>query len=319
MPDEGALPDPAAPPELGDPSPAAPNAPPNAPAGSAAAALSADLTAAWSRLDRSAQLLAAASVAAFAIVLVGLPLGVWGSAQFALLVLVASVATATTAWFGGGAAVRSLPIPLPTIELAAGLVATVLAVLKLVEILFDIDDLDDSGGIIGLMLAVALAIAAVALLVLATRRGADLRGAVTRGDDGTKLAAMGLALVLLGWAFNLSISFWTMGQAALPLAVLSLAALTVAEAPRIAAPFPVAWAGAAIGVFGAILALGHWADLTSLGAARVELDPADFLGFLGYTVGTGLIIAGGLMSGLKRGAPGRAPGRAPADGPIDPA
>lgn len=306
MHDDGALPDPATPPEVTDPVLPTSQPPSMEPGGSTAAALSVDLTAAWSKLDRSAQLLAAASVAAFAITLVGLPLGVWHSAQFALIVLAASAATVVAAWFGRSAAVRTMPIPLPTVELGAALVAAILAVLKVVEILFDLDDLD-AGGIVGLVLAVALAIAAVALLVLATRRGADLRGAIVRGDQGTKIAALGLALVLLGWAFNLSISFWTMGQAALPLAVLTLAALTVAEAPRIQAPVPVAWVGAAIAVFGAILMLGHWGDLTSLGATQVELDPLDFLGFLGYTAGTALIIAGGVLSGRSQWTPSRAP------------
>jgi hypothetical protein len=138
------------------------------------------------------------------------------------------------------------------------------------------------------------------MLIAARRRGADPLGSLLRGDQGSMIATVGLALVLLGWAFNLSVSFWTMGQAALPLAVLTLAALTVAEAPRIQSPVPVAWIGAGIGAFGAILALAHWGDLTTLGRTELELDPGDFLGLLAYTTGAALIIVGGALSG--RGA-----------------
>ena len=306
MDDEGA-PEPALPTEAIDPVPPPLPYASGEPEPSGAALLSADLKGAWSKLDRTAQLLAEASAAVFLLTLVGLPFGVWNSAQFALILLVASIATAVAAWLGGGAAVRGMPIPLATIELAAGLIAAILAVLKVVEILFDLDQLDGSGGIVGLALAIALAAGAVGLLVLVTRRGADLRGAVARGDQGTKVAAIGLGLVVLGWAFNLSISFWTMGQAALPLAVLALATVTIAEASRIEAPVPVAWVGAAIAVFGAILLAAHWGDLTHLGAVQIVLDPADFIGFLGYTAGTAMIIAGGILSGRGEWAARQAP------------
>jgi hypothetical protein len=252
----------------------------------------ADMSNAWAGLDQSARLLVGASVAAIVVVLVGLPLSVWDSAPFALLVLVASTITAVTGWFGASPAFRDLPIPRVTIELVATIVVAVLALLKAVEILFDLD----TDGLVGLVVGGALVAAAVAQLIAANRRGAD-PVAITRGDQGTRIAAVGLLLVLIGWAFNLSVSFWTMGQAALPLAVLTIAALTVAEAPRIQSPIPVAWVGAGIGAFGAILALAHWGDLTTLGRTELVLDPGDFLGLFLYSVGAALIIAGGVLSG----------------------
>jgi hypothetical protein len=259
---------------------------------SATALIRADMTDAWSRLDRAAQLMVGASIAAIVIVIIGLPLSVWDSAPFALLVLVASTITAVTAWFGASAAFRELPIPRQTIELVATHVVAVLAVLKAIEIVFDLD----TEGIVGVLIGGALVAAAVVQLIAAQRRGADPI-AFTRGDQGTKIAAVGLLLVLIGWAFNLSISFWTMGQAALPLAVLTIAALTVAEAPRIQSPVPVAWIGSGIAVFGAILALANWGDLTSLGRTEIVLDAGDFLGLIAYSVGAALIVAGGVISG----------------------
>lgn len=263
-----------------------------------AAALSADVTAAWASRDRPAQLLLVASVATFGIALVGQLMDVWRAGPFTLIVLVASGAAAALAWFGGSPAVRAWPVPARTIEHAAALVVAVLAVLKLVEILFDLDALDAAGGIAGLALAVALVVAAAGLLVAVNRRGSDPLGDVTGGDWGARVATIGFALVVLGWAYDLSISFWTMREAALSLAVLTIAALTVVEAPRIHAGIPAAWAGAAIGAFGALLVIGHWSSLANLGRAQLELEPADYLGLLGYAAGTILIIGGGIWSGL---------------------
>jgi hypothetical protein len=281
--------------------------------------IKADLSDAWARLDESARLLVGGSVAAIVITILGLPLRVWDSAPFALLVLVASTITAVTGWFGASSAFRDLPIPRSTIELIATLAVVILAVLKAIEILFDFD----TNGIVGLVVGLALVGAAVVQLMAARQRGADPLGFM-RGDQGTRIAAAGLLLVLIGWAFNLSISFWTMGQAALPLAVLTIAALTIAEAPRIESPIPVAWVGAGIAVFGAILALAHWNDLVSFGRTELELDVLDFLGLLAYSVGVALIIAGGVLSGRdvwQRTAASRVASTAgpatPTDGPID--
>ena len=313
---DDATPDPSLPPE---PSPALPDREPVAPVAATpagagvAAAISSDMRSAWTALEPTARQLVGASAAAIVIVLIGLPLSVWDSAPFALLLLVAAVITVMTGWFGSSVAARTMPIPLPTIELGVGLVAAVLAVLKVVEILADLDNLARSGGIIGLALALALAIASFAILFTASQRGADVRGAIMHGDQGAKIAAIGLGLVLIGWGFNLTVSFWTMGQAALQLAVLTIAVVTIVEAPRIQSPIPVAWVGAAIGAFGALLVLGNWGDLTSLGRTELELDAGDFLGLIACTAGTALVIAGGVLSGRTVWTPGQA-----ADDPADP-
>ena len=115
-----------------------------------------------------------------------------------------------------------------------------------------------------------------------------------------------------------------MGQAALPLAVLTIAALAIAEARRIESPIPVAWVGAGIAVFGAILALAHWGDLLSFGRTELELDILDFLGLLAYSIGVALIIAGGVLSGRdvwQRTAGAKVGSTAgpatPTEGPLD--
>jgi hypothetical protein len=281
---------------------------------SATALMRADISNAWAGLDQSARLLVSASVAAFVVVLIGLPLSVWDSAPFALLVLAAGTITTVTGWFGASPAFRDLPIPRATIELMATAVVAALAVLKLLEVLFDLD----ADGIVGLVVAAALVASAGALLVAARRRTADPIGSLMRGDRGSSIAAIGLVLVLIGWALNLSISFWSMGGAALPLAVMTLAALTVTEAPRIQSPVPVAWIGAGIAVFGALLALGHWGELTTLGRTEIELEPFDFLGLVVWSVGIALVIAGGVMSGRSQWTPSAAAVVEPKDGTADP-
>ena len=274
--------------------------------------IKADMSDAWARLDQSARLLVSGSVAAIVIVLVGLPLSVWDSAPFALLVLTASIITAITAWFGASPVFRDLSDPArhdracrdPRRRRHS-------RCSRPIEILFDLD----TDGIVGLVVGVALVGAAtVVQVVAAQRRGADPLG-VHQGRPGTKIAAVGLLLVLIGWAFNLSISFWTMGQAALPVAILTIAALTVAEAPRIQSPVPVAWVGAGIAVFGALLALAHWSDLLTLGRTELTLEPIDFLGLLAYSIGAVLIIVGGVLSGRDQWRPSAASTATPAAAP----
>lgn len=266
------------------------------------AALSADIKAAWENLDPTARRMVTASTAAFVLILIGLPLSVWDSAPFALLIMAATVTTVVTAWFGHSPAMRSMPLPTTTIELMATHVAAILAIMKVIEIVFSLDSYKVVGLVIAVALAVALAIATFVMIIAATHRGADPLGAIKRGDQGTKIATAGLVLVFAGWVFNLS-SFWTMGQAALPLAVLTIAALTIAEAPRIQSPVPVAWVGAAIAIFGALLVLGNWNELLTLGRTDLELDPGHFIGVLAYTVGTSLIIVGGILSGRSQWTP----------------
>jgi hypothetical protein len=70
-----------------------PGSPDDAPiAGSAAPAPGMrDAMAAWSDLDLSSKLIIGGSGAAILVTIVGLPLGVWGSTDFVLMVLAASI------------------------------------------------------------------------------------------------------------------------------------------------------------------------------------------------------------------------------------
>ena len=117
----------------------------------------------------------------------------------------------------------------------------------------------------------ALAGAAIAVLVGAISRLGGPRALGVQDGRGATVAAIGFVLVLVGWAANLSISYWTMAQASLSLAVLTVATVVILASRRVESPVPVAWAGVALGVFGAILGFGQWGDLIKLGREQVEL------------------------------------------------
>jgi di/tricarboxylate transporter len=91
-------------------------------------------------------------------------------------------------------------------------------------------------------------------------------------------------------------------QAALSLAVLTLAAVIVVVSRQIESPVPAAWAGVVLAVFGLVLGIGQWSDLMRLGRTRLELDVTDYLGLLLATVGIVLIAVGGVMTALDQQA-----------------
>ena len=233
----------------------APNPTPAATTGTAV------VTAAWASLDRLAQAVVGGSIAAIAITILGLPFGTWDSTDFVLVVLAAAIVALVAAVMG---TTSRDPEPLAFLEAAAAMVLAVLGVWNLIEILFDLDQ-DDRGGIIGILFTIALAVASVIVLVGAIRRLGGVRVLGVTEDRGVAVASGGLILVLVGWALNLSVGYWTMAQASLSLAVLTVATAVILASRRIESPVPVAWAGVVLAVFGAILALGEWGDLIELG------------------------------------------------------
>jgi len=146
---------------------------------------------------------------------------------------------------------------------------------------------------------VALAGAGIAVLVGAISRLGGPRALGVQEGRGAAVAAIGFVLVLVGWAANLSISYWTMAQASLSLAVLTVATVVILASRRVESPIPVAWAGVVLAVFGAILAFGQWGDLIKEGD-KVELGATDFGSFLLYAVGLVMIIVGGVMTALEQ-------------------
>jgi hypothetical protein len=266
------------------------------------------LVVAWSRLDDTSKVVMGGSLAAVLILIFGVPFGVWSGADFVLIMLLATIATSATA---GMARTwnQPMPVPLAVIELGAGAVAAVLAVANVIESLFDIDH--PRGGIVGVVFAIGLAIAAGAIFFGALRRNGGWRAVLWTGDIWMRVALGGLGLVLIGWALNLSIGYWTMSAATLSLAVLTLAALVIVVSPRIEVPFSAAWVAVVLGAFAAFLTLELWGELGDLGR-RVELSIVDFVPFLAYVVGMLAILVAGVLvaleqQGIKIGPPAGEP------------
>ena len=258
-------------------------------------AVSADMRRVWSSLDRRGQQLAMASALVLVVTLLGIPFSTWGSSQFALIVLTSAVITIVTAFLGASSMAKRSPVSISTIEFWASHITAVLALLKLIEVAFNFGQLGVVRGAVGLVVSAALVVAAGAVLYVSNHRGADPYGDVVNGDQGTKVATVGLAIFLLAWAYNVSAGYWSLP--ALAIAVVTLAALVIAEAQRIRGPVPTAFVGAAIGVFGVILLFGLWGDLLSLGGRVVVLDLFDYLGILVPSIGAVLVVMGGVQSG----------------------
>ena len=244
------------------------------------------------------------SIALIVLALLGAIVNAWeDSGTLVGLVVIAAVAAAIAAFLRTrtDAGAKPSPIPLETIEFAAGAVATVLAVLRVVELAFDFDDLDSYGGVLGAVVTVGLLVAAGAVLVGALRRDPTLRADILASDRGTRLAVAGLALVVLAWLLNLSIGFWNMNAAATSVALLTFGAVLVVVQRRwlaVLEEVPLGWVGAGFGVVGLLLAIGLWGELMDIGRTRVDLEFIDFLPQILSFLGIAGIIVGGILAGL---------------------
>lgn len=251
----------------------------------------------WGRLNPTSQLIAAGSIAAILVTIVGIVFGAWDSADFVLIVLIAAITAGVAAW-----ATRQwnqpMAVPLPVIELVAGAVLAVLAVWNVIEVIFDLDS--PRGGIFGVILTLALAAAAVATFMGALRRNGGPREALMPAGMWPTIALAGLGLVLLGWALNLSVGYWTMAAATLSLTVLTVAAIVIVVSRGISSPVPAAWVGVVLAVFGVILALEQWGKLATLGDGRgVDISIVDLGSFFIYVLGVLAILGGGVLTALE--------------------
>lgn len=310
-PDAAPPPPPSAPPD-----PAAPAAPDGS-----AAATTPDLPfAPWSALGADLRLVAGAGIAAALVILVGGVLGAWPDGEFLGLTLIAAIVLAGAAW-GAATRERVAGVPLRIVATLAAAALAAIAILAVIEALFDIDDLGDHGGILGLALRIALAVLAGLAAVTAARGDGATLAALRATALPARLAILGLALVLVGWAINLA-SYWTTRQAAAIVVVLVVAALLVALAGR-GLPAMASWIGGALAVIGAVLAASLWGQLMRLGD-DIDLDLLDFLPFLVIVVGLLAILGGAAQAVMAARAPGTAgpgspaaPGTPGTTGPVD--
>jgi hypothetical protein len=247
----------------------------------------------WASLDAGARMVVGAAAVAAVILVVGGLVRAWPSGDFVVIALLAALVAAGAAWMGDAmpsSIARAVP-PAILASLAAAVVA-VLGIWRSIELLFDLDQLDEVGGVVGAALIIALAVAGGALMLFAHQRDEATSSAIRSRDRSVQLALIGLALVLLGWAINLA-SYWTMRQATPTLTLLTVAALTIVLAGRGLTPLAT-WVGVVLAALGVLLALDMWGQLTRLGDTRLDLGLTDYLPFFIYLAGLLLILAAGV-------------------------
>jgi hypothetical protein len=282
--------------------------PASAPAASApsAPASSMDPAAMMARLDAAGRMVASGAGAVIIILLLGVVVGAWSLSGYALIVLVAAIVAIVIPFLGGGA--ERMPIPARDLLLGAGLVMAVLSVLNLFEMLLDLDQIDDKrGGIVGLVLTVALALAAIVALV-GTTRGRSIAeeagGAMREGDRGTRIALAGLGLDLIGLLLMLTISVFALSAglsfaaAALVLAVLILVTSGRSDSGW-SLPFSPAWIAVVLAAIATLTLLDQIGQVGRVND-RFGLDAIDFLAFALHLIGTLLVLGGAIWSAVER-------------------
>ena len=275
-----------------DPIPPTPETPPPAAPPPAATASPSRSIPAWSSLDAGARAVVGLGLGAVAILVIGGLLGAWPSTEFMVIALLAAVVAVGATLMGASLPASITGVaPATIITSLASAVVAVLGIMRFIELLADLNELDEVGGVVGAAAIVLLAIVGGALLFAAHRRDTATEAAVRANDDRAQLALFGLLLVLLGWGINLA-SYWTMRQATLSLVLLTLAALIIVLAGR-GLPVMAAWAGIVLAAVAGLLALDQWGQLSRLGDTRLELGVTDYLPFIVYVAGLVLIIAAG--------------------------
>lgn len=257
------------------------------------------------RFDGAGRLIAAGAAFSIAIIVIGLIVGAWSLRGYALVILVAAIVALAVAYLATTTvATNGWPIPGPDIVFAATALMAILALLNLIEALNDLDQIDDErGGVIGLVVTVALAAAAIVVLIGALRSpagnefGAD---SIQGRGRGTRLALGGLGLELLAWTLMLSISVFALGQTAafgISLAILAVVVLVFGGDPSHGwrLPIPASWIAIALAVIAALPLIDQAGQYLRV-VDRFGLDPIDTLVFLAHAAGTLLVLVGAVLA-----------------------
>ena len=258
-------------------------------------------------MDPAARRIASAGGAVAVIALIGALLGTWTFDWSAIVLIAAGLLAAGTAVLTSGTGSRrTMPIAKRDLILAGGTIAAVLGVLFFAEVAADFDDLDEYGGILGALAALALAVSGVALFVLAA--GAWSGGplapwtrAISAGDRSAKVVVGGAALVVLGWLGNVTIGVWHLDPGVIAITLVLLAALVVRAAADpdqpLVLPFPVAYVAVVLTGIALLLALQH-----SVRLADQEVGAENWILQLIYIAGAAIALIGGILGALAAAA-----------------
>jgi len=250
--------------------------------------------------DTTTRAILTAGLATAVIALLGVPLGAWRLDYLGLVMMLAGLAAAAVAWLGSTGTVRIEALPGRDIELAAGIVAGVLSVLNLLEMFFDLDQLDARGGAVGAVLTVALAVTSLALFGAVSRHWTSPRAVIASGDRGTRLAYAGVGLVILGWLGNVTIGVWTTAAGVTVLFWIILAGMILRWASDPAStrlPVAGAWIAVLCAAIAALLGLNHMMGFVDRSA---DFSPLDWLLLLVYLAGVALVLFGSVWTAYER-------------------
>jgi hypothetical protein len=254
-------------------------------------------------MDPASRRIAGVGAAVAVIAIIGAVLGTWRFDWSAIVLILAGLLAAGTAVLTSGAgSSRAMPIAKRDLIFAGGEIAAVLGVLFLLEVLFDFDDLDGYGGLLGAVAALAIAVAGVALYVLAANAWsggplAPWTRALAAGDRTTKLVLGGAALVVLGWLGNVTIGVWLLDPGVIAITLVLLAALSVRAAAdpdqALVLPFPVAYVAVALTGIALLLALQHSARL-----ADQDVSVENWIPQLIYVAGAAIALIGAILGAI---------------------
>ena len=254
-------------------------------------------------MDPAARRIAGTGGAVAVIALIGALLGTWTFDWSAIVLIAAGLLAAGTAVLTSGTGSRrTMPIAKRDLILAGGTIAAVLGVLFFAEVAADFDDLDEYGGILGALAALALAVSGVALFVLAAGAwsGSPLAPwtrAISAGDRSAKVVVGGAALVVLGWLGNVTIGVWYLDPGVIAITLVLLAALVVRAAADpdqpLVLPFPVAYVAVVLTGIALLLALQH-----SVRLADQEVGAENWILQLIYIAGAAIALIGGILGAL---------------------
>jgi hypothetical protein len=260
-----------------------------------------------SGLDTAGRYLAGGGAAAIVILLLGIPVGAWEMGGYALVVLVAALVALGIAFVSSPTSPgASWPVPARDIALLAGVVMSVLSVFNVIEVLFDLDQIDDErGGVVGLVLTIGLAAASLTVFLggVLARRGTDMVGAAgRRSDRGTRLALAGLGLDIVAWLIMLTISVYSLGATGsfgIAASVLAVLVLVLGSDPdrgwRL--PIPAAWIAVGISLVAAFTLLDLFSQYNRAND-RFGLDAIDSVAFFAHVIAVLLILAGSVVSAV---------------------
>ena len=261
------------------------------------------------RFDSAGRLIAGGSAAVILIILLGVAIGAWSLGGYAIVALAAAIVALAVAYLSSPAGAKGAwPVPARDIALLAGVVMSVLAVLNVIEALFDLDQIDDErGGAIGLLLTLGLAAAALAVFAGAVmaRHASDLVGAAgRRSDRGTRIALGGLLLELVAWLIALTISVYALGPSAsfgIAASVVAVLVLVLGGDPEGGwrLPVPATWISIGISLVSVFTLLDLFGQYNRA-QDRFGLDAIDSLAFFAHVIAVFIILAGGIIAALDR-------------------